>query len=64
MLARHEHTSRRPPVCRVLTDPDGAAFCHRVSEALALGYELHGGRQSPSTANGASWPRRWCLWAC
>lgn len=31
------------PVYRVLTGPDDAAFCRRVSEALALGYELHGG---------------------
>jgi hypothetical protein len=30
------------PVYRVLTGPDDAAFCHRVSEALALGYRLHG----------------------
>jgi hypothetical protein len=30
------------PVYRVLTGPDDAAFCHRVSEALLLGYELHG----------------------
>ncbi|GCD45950.1 DUF1737 domain-containing protein [Streptomyces paromomycinus] len=31
------------PVYRVLTGPDDATFCHRVSEMLALGYELHGG---------------------
>ncbi|WP_190022079.1 DUF1737 domain-containing protein [Streptomyces hiroshimensis] len=31
------------PVYRVLTGPDDAAFCHRVSETLALGYRLHGG---------------------
>ena len=31
------------PVYRVLTGPDDAAFCHRVSEAVALGYELHKG---------------------
>ncbi|MGW4439677.1 DUF1737 domain-containing protein [Streptomyces sp. NPDC004596] len=31
------------PVYRVLTGPDDAAFCRRVSEAMALGYELHGG---------------------
>ena len=38
------------PAYRVLTGPDDAAFCHRVSEALALGYELYG---SPSlTYNG------------
>jgi hypothetical protein len=30
------------PVYRVLTGPDDAAFCHRVSAALALGYHLHG----------------------
>lgn len=30
------------PVYRLLTGPDDAAFCHRVSEALALGYELYG----------------------
>ena len=30
------------PVYRVLTGPDDAAFCHRVSEALALGYRLRG----------------------
>ncbi len=38
------------PIYRVLTGPDDARFCHRVSEALALGYVLHG---SPSvTFNG------------
>ena len=30
------------PVYRLLTGPDDAAFCRRVSEALALGYKLHG----------------------
>jgi hypothetical protein len=30
------------PVYRVLTGPDDDAFCHRVSDALALGYELWG----------------------
>ena len=30
------------PVYRVLTGPDDAAFCHRVSEALLLGYKLYG----------------------
>jgi hypothetical protein len=33
------------PTYRVLTGPDDAAFCHRVSEAIALGYLLYG---SPS----------------
>jgi hypothetical protein len=33
----------RLPAYRVLTGPDDATFCHRVSEALALGYELHYG---------------------
>jgi hypothetical protein len=30
------------PVYRVLTGPDDAAFCRRVSDALALGYLLYG----------------------
>ena len=30
------------PIYRLLTGPDDAAFCHRVSHALALGYRLHG----------------------
>jgi len=38
------------PIYRVLTGPDDAAFCRRVSDALGLGYRLHG---SPSvTFNG------------
>jgi hypothetical protein len=31
------------PVYRVLTGPDDAAFCYRVSEAIALGYRLYEG---------------------
>ncbi len=31
------------PRYRVLTGPDDGAFCHRVSEALGLGYGLHAG---------------------
>jgi hypothetical protein len=27
---------------RYLTGPDDAAFCHRVSEALAKGWQLYG----------------------
>jgi hypothetical protein len=30
------------PTYRILTGPDDDAFCHRVSEALALGYRLYG----------------------
>jgi hypothetical protein len=30
------------PRYRLLTGPDDAKFCHRVSEALDLGYRLHG----------------------
>lgn len=38
------------PVYRLLTGPDDATFCKRVSEMIALGYKLHG---SPSvTFNG------------
>ncbi|HZU58719.1 MAG TPA: DUF1737 domain-containing protein [Actinocrinis sp.] len=35
------------PRYRVLTGPDDEAFCRRVSEALDLGYVLHG---SPGVA--------------
>ncbi|MFI1105888.1 DUF1737 domain-containing protein [Streptomyces melanogenes] len=31
------------PIYRVLTGPDDAAFCRRVSEAIGLGYELYEG---------------------
>ena len=30
------------PAYRLLTGPDDAVFCHRVGEALALGYTLYG----------------------
>ena len=30
------------PIYRLLTGVDDATFCHRVSEALALGYVLYG----------------------
>lgn len=30
------------PRYRMLTGPDDIEFCKRVSEMLALGYELHG----------------------
>ena len=30
------------PRYRLLTGPDDAAFCRRVSEALSLGYQLYG----------------------
>ena len=52
------------PAYRLLTGPDNAEFCRRVSEALALGYELYG---SPAaTFNGTQvivaqaviWPRK------
>jgi hypothetical protein len=35
------------PTYRILTGPDDAEFCRRVSEALALGYRLYG---SPAAA--------------
>jgi hypothetical protein len=37
------------PTYRLLTGPDDAAFCHRVSAALALGYRLYGSPDAPST---------------
>lgn len=30
------------PTYRLLTGPDDAAFCRRVSEALEMGYRLYG----------------------
>jgi hypothetical protein len=40
------------PTYRLLTGPDDASFCRRVSEALAMGYKLYG---SPAaTFNGSS----------
>lgn len=30
------------PIYRLLTGPDDAEFCRRVSEAIALGYKLYG----------------------
>ncbi len=30
------------PAHRLLTGPDDASFCRRVSDALALGYRLYG----------------------
>lgn len=40
------------PIYRLLTGPDDASFCRRVSDALALGYLLHG---SPAaTFNGVT----------
>ncbi|MCA2206112.1 DUF1737 domain-containing protein [Nocardia rosealba] len=35
--------SERLPRYRLLTGPDDSSFCRRVSEALDMGYELHGG---------------------
>lgn len=40
------------PIYRLISGPDDAKFCFRVSELLALGYVLHG---SPAaTFNGES----------
>lgn len=36
-------TVSRLPRYRLLTGPDDDTFCYRISEALDLGYELHGG---------------------
>ena len=32
-------------IYRYLTEDDTSAFCHKVSEALARGWELHGSPQ-------------------
>jgi hypothetical protein len=44
---RHEVTEAIPPAepplrYRLLTGPDDASFCRRVSDALASGYRLYG----------------------
>jgi hypothetical protein len=47
-----DHPPDGLPTYRILTGPDDAAFCRRVSAALAQGYLLYG---SPSTTfNGES----------
>ena len=54
------------PVYRLLTGKDDAAFCRRVSEALALGYVLHGSPsitydsdlQNVVAAQAVIWPHR------
>ena len=51
------------PIYRILTGVDDAKFCHRVSEALALGYELYGSPaatfdgESVIVAQALIWPR-------
>jgi hypothetical protein len=35
--------AKKTTVYRYLTGPDDAGFCHRVTEALSKGWELHGG---------------------
>lgn len=36
---------------RILTGDDSSAFCHKVSEALSRGWELHGGPSYAFDAN-------------
>jgi len=42
MPAKKSPPPKGLPLYRILTGPDDAAFCHRVSEALSLGYMLYG----------------------
>lgn len=50
------------PTYRLLTGPDDAAFCRRVSEALSLGYKLYGSPaitfngQTAVVAQALAWP--------
>ena len=50
------------PLYRLLTGVDDSAFCHRVSDALALGYQLYGGPaatfngQTVIVAQAVVWP--------
>lgn len=36
---------------RILTGDDSSSFCHKVSEALSRGWELHGGPSYAFDAN-------------
>ena len=42
MLRQNAAPPNGLPTYRILTGADDAAFCRRVSEALALGYQLYG----------------------
>jgi len=53
--------STRYPRYRVLTGPDDATFCHRVSRALALGYELHAG-PALTTKDGIAYVAQAVVW--
>lgn len=64
-----KHPPNDLPIYRALTGPDDAAFCRRVSEALALGYELYGSPaatfdgQHVILAQAIIWPGTKCHWA-
>jgi hypothetical protein len=45
---------------RLLTGPDDAAFCHRVSDALSKGWQLYG---APSISYDATQKRTICAQA-
>lgn len=51
------------PRYRLLTGKDDANFCHRISEALDLGFQLHGSPaatfngQDVIVAQAVIWPR-------
>ena len=45
---------------RLLTAEDDSAFCHKVSQALAKGWRLHG---SPSLTFDPVAKKRWCAQA-
>lgn len=49
------------PRYRVLTGIDDDSFCYRGSEALELGYELHGG-PALTTTNGVGYLAQAVVW--
>jgi hypothetical protein len=54
-------SERHFPRYRVLTGPDDDRFCERVSEALDLGYELHGG-PAITTKDGTGYLAQAVVW--
>jgi hypothetical protein len=51
------------PRYRLLTGPDDRAFCERVSDAIAQGWQLYGSPAAAATADGALLVAQALIWA-